>query len=170
MMLPIILPLFAVIALAVKLDSRGPVFFAQTRAGIGERPFRMFRFRTMVPDAPALLEDLVNLDELSEPVFKLTDDPRVTRVGHVLRRWSLDELPQFFNVLRGMSLVGPRPEQIELVARYRPEHRFRLKVKPGMTGPMQGSAVDRSRSRSAFRSSASTSRTSPFAVTSDSSQ
>ena len=80
----------------------------------------------------------IKLDELPEPAFKLADDPRVTRVGRVLRRWSLDELPQFYNVLRGdMSLVGPRPEQIEVVARYRPEHRFRLKVKPGLTGPMQ---------------------------------
>ena len=138
MLLPIILPLVALIALAVRLDSRGPVFFAQTRAGIDGRPFRMFKFRSMVPDAPAQLEGLVKLDELPEPAFKLTDDPRVTRVGQVLRRWSLDELPQFYNVLRGdMSLVGPRPEQIEVVARYRPEHRFRLKVKPGLTGPMQ---------------------------------
>jgi lipopolysaccharide/colanic/teichoic acid biosynthesis glycosyltransferase len=80
----------------------------------------------------------VVLDELPEPMFKLQADPRVTRVGRVLRRFSLDELPQLFNVLRGeMSIVGPRPEQVELVERYSPEHRFRLQVKPGMTGPMQ---------------------------------
>jgi lipopolysaccharide/colanic/teichoic acid biosynthesis glycosyltransferase len=81
---------------------------------------------------------VVTLDELEEPMFKLADDPRITRVGRVLRRLSLDELPQLWNVLRGeMSIVGPRPEMIELVERYQPEHRFRLSVKPGITGPMQ---------------------------------
>ena len=98
----------------------------------------MLKFRTMVRDAEARLGDVVALDELREPMFKLRDDPRVTRVGRRLRRWSLDELPQLWNVLAGdMSLVGPRPEQIELVERYAPEHRFRLSIKPGMTGPMQ---------------------------------
>jgi lipopolysaccharide/colanic/teichoic acid biosynthesis glycosyltransferase len=83
-------------------------------------------------------EKLVSLDQFAEPVFKLRDDPRTTRVGRVFRRLSLDELPQLWNVLRGeMSLVGPRPEQVELVERYRTEERFRLSVKPGMTGPMQ---------------------------------
>ena len=98
----------------------------------------MHKFRTMVADAEERLADVVSLDDLPEPMFKLSDDPRVTRVGRFLRRLSLDELPQLFNVLRGeMSIVGPRPEQVELVERYRPEHRFRLSVKPGMTGPMQ---------------------------------
>ena len=98
----------------------------------------MLKFRTMLPTAETELPKLVRLDELEEPMFKLEDDPRVTRVGRLLRRLSLDELPQLINVLRGqMSIVGPRPEQIELVERYRPEHRFRLTVKPGMTGPMQ---------------------------------
>jgi lipopolysaccharide/colanic/teichoic acid biosynthesis glycosyltransferase len=98
----------------------------------------MYKFRTMVSDAEAQLVQLVSFDSLSEPMFKLPKDPRVTRIGKVLRRTSLDELPQLFNVLRGdMSLVGPRPEQIELVERYRPEQLFRLKVKPGITGPMQ---------------------------------
>ena len=88
--------------------------------------------------ADQMLEELVRLDELPEPAFKLRRDPRVTRVGRVLRRLSLDELPQLVNVLKGeMSIVGPRPEQIELVRRYRPEHRFRLAVKPGITGSMQ---------------------------------
>jgi lipopolysaccharide/colanic/teichoic acid biosynthesis glycosyltransferase len=92
----------------------------------------------MVDDAEELLQDIVPLAELDEPMFKLQNDPRVTRVGRVLRRWSIDELPQLWNVFLGqMSLVGPRPEQIELVARYAPEHRFRLALRPGLTGPMQ---------------------------------
>jgi lipopolysaccharide/colanic/teichoic acid biosynthesis glycosyltransferase len=98
----------------------------------------MFKFRTMHVGAERSLSDLVQVDELSEPMFKLRSDPRVTRVGRVLRRLSLDELPQIWNLVRGdMSLVGPRPEQLELVERYEPEHRFRLSVKPGLTGPMQ---------------------------------
>ena len=98
----------------------------------------MYKFRTMVCDAEDRLADLVSLDHLSEPAFKLRSDPRVTRVGRVLRRSSLDELPQLVNVLKGdMSLVGPRPEQIEVVELYGGEQRFRLEVKPGVTGPMQ---------------------------------
>ena len=132
------LPLFAVISVAIKLDSRGTVFFSQLRAGTHGRPFRMRKFRSMVGNAEELLAELVPFDRLEEPMFKLPDDPRVTRVGRILRRWSLDELPQLVNVLRGeMSLVGPRPEQVELVERYTPEQRHRLAVKPGMTGPMQ---------------------------------
>jgi exopolysaccharide biosynthesis polyprenyl glycosylphosphotransferase len=131
-------PFFPLIALAIKLDSRGPVFFNQTRAGLDGRPFQMHKFRTMVADAEDRLADVIRLDDLRDPVFKLSDDPRVTRVGRFLRRLSLDEVPQLINVLRGeMSIVGPRPEQVELVERYRPEHRFRLSVKPGITGPMQ---------------------------------
>jgi lipopolysaccharide/colanic/teichoic acid biosynthesis glycosyltransferase len=98
----------------------------------------MRKFRTMVTNAEALLGDVVALDELREPMFKLRADPRRTRVGRRLRRWSLDELPQLWNVLRGdMSLVGPRPEQVEIVEQYAPEHQFRLSIKPGITGPMQ---------------------------------
>ena len=99
----------------------------------------MIKFRTMVADAEELLPDLVPLDKLQEPMFKLSNDPRVTRVGRFLRRWSLDELPQLVNVLKGeMSLVGPRPEQVELVERYSEEQkRVRLTLKPGLTGPMQ---------------------------------
>jgi lipopolysaccharide/colanic/teichoic acid biosynthesis glycosyltransferase len=98
----------------------------------------MLKFRTMVRDAEALLPGVVAFDELSEPMFKLPRDPRVTRIGRILRRTSLDELPQLLNVLKGdMSLVGPRPEQLDLVDRYEPEHRFRLDLKPGLTGPMQ---------------------------------
>jgi exopolysaccharide biosynthesis polyprenyl glycosylphosphotransferase len=131
-------PLFAVIATLILLDSRGSVFFSQIRAGLRGRPFRVLKFRTMVRDAEARLVRLVSFDSLGEPMFKLQHDPRVTRVGRLLRRTSLDELPQLLNVLKGdMSLVGPRPEQIELVDRYEPEQRFRLNVKPGLTGPMQ---------------------------------
>lgn len=131
-------PFLAAIAIAIKLDSPGPVMFSQIRAGLGGRPFRMYKFRTMGVDAEARLDRLVDLGDLDEPVFKLRDDPRVTRVGRALRRLSLDELPQLFNVLFGeMSIVGPRPEQVELVERYAPEHRAKLSVKPGVTGPMQ---------------------------------
>jgi exopolysaccharide biosynthesis polyprenyl glycosylphosphotransferase len=134
----VLAPLLVAIGIAVRLDSRGQALFRQTRAGQDGRTFRMLKFRTMVREAEARLPDLVALDRLPDPMFKLRDDPRVTRVGRVLRRTSLDELPQLVNVLRGdMSLVGPRPEQVELVDRYQPEHRFRLLVRPGLTGPMQ---------------------------------
>ena len=126
------------IALLVKLDSPGPIFFRQTRVGQDGRPFRIFKFRTMIDHAEEMLPALVDLEALTQPAFKLRDDPRVTRTGHILRRWSLDEVPQLFNVLAGeMSLVGPRPEQVEVVARYTDDQRRRLAVKPGMTGPMQ---------------------------------
>jgi exopolysaccharide biosynthesis polyprenyl glycosylphosphotransferase len=132
------LPLFLVAGLATVLDSGLPIFFRQTRGGEHAHPFQMLKFRTMVREAEARLPDLVRFDELADPMFKLRADPRVTRVGRVLRRTSLDELPQLINVLRGeMSIVGPRPEQLDLVERYAPEHQFRLHVKPGITGPMQ---------------------------------
>jgi exopolysaccharide biosynthesis polyprenyl glycosylphosphotransferase len=131
-------PVFLLIALAIAVDSRGPIIISRPRAGLHGRPFRMHKFRTMVADAAERLPELVSLADLPEPMFKLQADPRVTRVGRFLRRTSLDELPQFFNVLRGeMALVGPRPEDVELVELYQPAHRFRLHVKPGMTGPMQ---------------------------------
>src|SRR6185437_289400 len=131
-------PLFVLIALAIFVDNGRPVLFRQLRAGENGRAFRIFKFRTMVRDAEAMLSQLVSLDELSDPIFKLKADPRVTRVGRYLRRTSLDELPQLINVLRGeMSIVGPRPEQLDLVERYAPEHQFRLQIKPVITGPMQ---------------------------------
>jgi exopolysaccharide biosynthesis polyprenyl glycosylphosphotransferase len=131
-------PLIAFLALLVRLDSRGPVFYVQTRAGRGGAPFRMVKFRTMVADADARLPELVQLAELPEPMYKLRSDPRVTRVGRFLRRTSLDELPQLLNVLRGqMSLVGPRPEDVRLVDTYTEAEVFRLDMRPGMTGPMQ---------------------------------
>lgn len=131
-------PLFALAALAIVLDSGFPVFFRQTRGGEGGRPFQMLKFRTMVRDAELMLPELVVLEQLVDPMFKLQNDPRVTRVGRLLRKTSIDELPQLVNVLRGdMSIVGPRPEQLDLVERYLPEHQFRLELKPGVTGPMQ---------------------------------
>jgi exopolysaccharide biosynthesis polyprenyl glycosylphosphotransferase len=136
--LAVTLPLLLLVALATLLDSGRPVFFRQVRAGERGRPFQMLKFRTMVRDAEAMLQELVSFDELEAPMFKLKADPRVTRVGRFLRRTSIDELPQLISVLRGeMSIVGPRPEQLDLVERYAPEHQFRLQVKPGITGPMQ---------------------------------
>ena len=136
--LVVLAPLLLLIAVAIKLDDGGPVFFRQRRAGKGGRPFEMLKFRSMIPDAEERLQVLVALEQLKDPMFKLRDDPRVTRVGRFLRRFSLDELPQLWNALKGeMSLVGPRPEEVVLVNRYRPEHRFKLAVKPGITGPMQ---------------------------------
>jgi exopolysaccharide biosynthesis polyprenyl glycosylphosphotransferase len=132
------LPLLLLIAVAVRVSSPGRVIFAQDRAGVDGKPFRMFKFRTMYRDAEDRLVELIDVDGLPEPVFKLRDDPRVTPVGRILRRYSLDELPQLWNVLRGeMSLVGPRPEELQLVKRYLPEQRRRLAIKPGLTGPMQ---------------------------------
>ena len=131
-------PLLALIVVALRLSGPDPVFYVQRRAGLGGREFTIFKFRTMQADAEKVLPTLIRFDALAEPVFKLVSDPRVTRLGRVLRRTSLDELPQLGNVLKGdMSLVGPRPEQVELVRRYKPEHWFRLAVKPGLTGPMQ---------------------------------
>lgn len=127
-----------IIGLAIKISSPGPVVFRQERIGQGGRPFIIYKFRSMHVGAHDQLADLVNISELPEPVFKLSDDPRVTSVGRILRRWSLDELPQFLNVFVGeMSLVGPRPEEAQIVALYNDVQRRRLSVKPGITGPMQ---------------------------------
>jgi exopolysaccharide biosynthesis polyprenyl glycosylphosphotransferase len=131
-------PLLLAIAVAIVVDSGTPVFFRQNRAGKDGATFRMVKFRTMVADAEQRLGELVDLSKLDEPAFKIPDDPRVTRIGRRLRRTSLDELPQLWNVLRGqMSLVGPRPEEEAVVALYDERQRRRLAVKPGVTGPMQ---------------------------------
>jgi exopolysaccharide biosynthesis polyprenyl glycosylphosphotransferase len=131
-------PLLAAIAVAILLDSGRPVLFRQRRAGKDSEPFEMKKFRTMVVDAEERLGELVDLTKLEQPAFKIADDPRVTRIGRTLRRYSLDELPQLINVLRGeMSLVGPRPEEESVVALYDERQRRRLAIKPGMTGPMQ---------------------------------
>ena len=156
------LPIMALVALLVKLDSAGPGIFAQTRIGanrrrarafnggamdlarekrqrdLGGRPFTMYKFRSMVQEAEEMLPCLVNLGALSEPVYKLKDDPRVTSFGKLLRKTSLDELPQLFNVLKGdMSLVGPRPEAMGVVQLYNEKHKRRLQMKPGLTGLQQ---------------------------------
>jgi len=128
-------PLGAVITLAVKLTSPGPVFFRQERIGMRGRPFDMLKFRTMVVDAEERLAEVRHLNDAAGPLFKIRDDPRVTRVGRFLRRHSLDELPQLLSVLRGdMSLVGPRPPLREEVSAYERWHFARLEVRPGMTG------------------------------------
>ena len=137
-MLLVLAPVLAAVALAIKLDDRGPVLFRQLRAGRNGKPFTIIKFRSMDVDAEEHLRHLVDLNALPAPIFKLRWDPRVTGVGRILRRFSLDELPQLINVIRGeMSLVGPRPEMVSITDRYKPEHRFRLAVKPGITGPMQ---------------------------------
>lgn len=134
----ILTPLLLAIAALIKADSPGPVLFRQIRIGKNGQRFTMVKFRTMVCDAEERLGDLINLRELDQPVFKIPDDPRVTGVGRHLRRLSLDELPQFLNVLKGeMSLVGPRPEEEAIVALYSERQRVRLTVKAGLTGPMQ---------------------------------
>jgi len=131
-------PFLLAAAAAIKFDTKGPALLRQRRTGKNGVPFTIFKLRTMVADAEERLADLVDLDGLDEPAFKLPNDPRITRVGRVLRRTSLDELPQLINVLRGeMSLVGPRPEEESVVALYNERQRVRLSVKPGMTGPMQ---------------------------------
>ena len=134
----VLTPLFLLIGAAIRLSDRGPALFRQERAGQGGRPFSMLKFRSMTVGAEEHLSRMIDVQRLPEPMFKLRPDPRVTPVGRVLRRFSLDELPQLWNVLRGdMSLVGPRPEELAIVERYGPEHGFRLQLKPGMTGPMQ---------------------------------
>ena len=124
--------------MAISLDSSGPIFFRQVRVGRDGKHFRMFKFRSMVADAEKRKDDLRALNEAGDGLFKLTDDPRVTRVGRFLRRTSLDELPQLFNVLRGeMSLVGPRPLVVDEDAQVLGLDRSRLHLTPGMTGPWQ---------------------------------
>ena len=124
-----------VVALAVKLSSPGPIFFRQQRSGLNGRPFTLYKFRTMVTNAEQLKHELAAMNEMSGPVFKLTNDPRITPFGRFLRKSSFDEFPQLFNVLRGeMSLVGPRPLPVDEVKRFNdPAHRRRLSVKPGLT-------------------------------------
>jgi exopolysaccharide biosynthesis polyprenyl glycosylphosphotransferase len=126
--------LYALLALAVKLSSKGPVFFTQERVGLYGRRFRLVKFRTMVADAEARKAALAHLNEMDGPTFKMKNDPRVTTVGRVLRKFSLDELPQFWNVLRGdMSLVGPRPPVPAEVEKYETWQRRRLSMRPGIT-------------------------------------
>jgi exopolysaccharide biosynthesis polyprenyl glycosylphosphotransferase len=131
-------PLLALIGLAVQLDSPGPILFEQVRVGAGGKPFMIYKLRSMRLGAETELEELRDLNESDGPIFKMRDDPRLTRVGRFLRRTSLDELPQLWNVLRGeMSLVGPRPPLPSEVGSYLEWHKKRLQVRPGMTGLWQ---------------------------------
>jgi len=137
LILPVVLLVLAACVVAIRLDSPGPAFFTQLRTGKGGKRFRMLKLRTMVRDAEQRKAELAHLNILTYPDFKVIDDPRITRVGRVLRRTSLDELPQFLNVLRGdMSLVGPRPTSFAADT-YRLWHTARLEVKPGITGLWQ---------------------------------
>ncbi|WP_164100514.1 sugar transferase [Candidatus Laterigemmans baculatus] len=137
LILPLALPLMAVCAALVWLDDPGRVIFPQWRTGQGGRRFRMYKFRTMLTNAEELKSQYIHLNELTWPDFKIGDDPRVTRVGRVLRKTSLDELPQLFNVLKGdMSLVGPRPTSFD-ASTYQLWHTERLEVTPGITGLWQ---------------------------------
>jgi len=131
-------PLLLVIAVAIKLESPGAVIYASLRAGKKGQTFSCYKFRTMFEGADRLREYLREFNERQDPFFKIADDPRVTRLGRFLRKYSLDELPQFWNVLKGdMSLVGPRPHPVDDYARYRPGDSRRLDVKPGITGLWQ---------------------------------
>ncbi len=132
------LPVMLVIALAIALEDGGPVLFRQIRVGRDHTRFRIVKFRSMVVGAESVRERLLPLNEADGPLFKLREDPRVTRVGRLLRRHSLDELPQLLNVILGhMSLVGPRPALPDEVEGYDEHTRLRLAVKPGITGPWQ---------------------------------
>jgi lipopolysaccharide/colanic/teichoic acid biosynthesis glycosyltransferase/glycosyltransferase involved in cell wall biosynthesis len=131
-------PIIVIAAIAIRVDSRGPVFYRQLRAGEYGKPFTMYKLRTMVVGAEQMVTEVLHKSQLKGPAFKIPNDPRVTWVGRFLRRWSLDEIPQFWNVLKGdMSLVGPRPEELQIVALYNDYERQRLMVKPGLTGPIQ---------------------------------
>jgi lipopolysaccharide/colanic/teichoic acid biosynthesis glycosyltransferase len=136
----VLAPVLAIVAVAIKLDSRGPVFFRQLRMGERGNPFRIWKFRTMRPDADARKAEIAHLNmHVDDPqMFKAPHDPRVTRIGGFLRRWSLDELPQLFNVLQGeMSIVGPRPLILDEDEHVHDWARKRLDLKPGITGLWQ---------------------------------
>jgi lipopolysaccharide/colanic/teichoic acid biosynthesis glycosyltransferase len=128
------LPLYLLCALAIKLDTPGPVLYCSTRVGLGGRTFTFYKLRSMIHGADKTRHQIAHLNEVSGPVFKIARDPRITRVGRILRRTSLDELPQIFNVLKGdMSLVGPRPPIPQEVVKYEPWQLRRLSVRPGIT-------------------------------------
>ena len=135
--LPVLLPMLAICYVVIKMDSPGPVFFYQRRTGKGGKRFKMYKLRTMVSNAEELKEKYMHLNELTYPDFKISEDPRITRVGRFMRKTSLDELPQIYNVLKGeMALVGPRPTSFS-ARTYRLWHTARLEVTPGMTGLWQ---------------------------------
>jgi lipopolysaccharide/colanic/teichoic acid biosynthesis glycosyltransferase len=127
-------PVWAIVAIAIRLDSPGPVLYRSLRVGKGGSTFTCYKFRSMVANADDSKEDLRRHNQRHGPTFKMKDDPRLTRLGPFIRRYSIDELPQFFNVISGdMSIVGPRPHPYDDVVRYRPEHLCRCVVKPGLT-------------------------------------
>lgn len=131
-------PLFLVVALWIKLEDKGPVFYKQKRVGKDEREFEMFKFRSMHVDADQRLAELKKQNEVEGPMFKMKNDPRVTKIGHFIRKTSIDELPQLFNVIRGeMSLIGPRPPLPSEVAQYTDYDKQRLLVVPGCSGLWQ---------------------------------
>lgn len=138
-LLVILSPLWLIIVLWIRSDSSGPAIFKQTRVGLGGKPYTIYKFRTMVQNAEALMKDrLEKVKDLDNFVFQEKDDPRITRSGRFLRKTSLDELPQLLNIFVGnMSLVGPRPEVPEIVRLYTPEQQQRLNVLPGVTGLAQ---------------------------------
>ena len=130
----ILSPLLLIVAILIKLESRGPVIFSQDRVGLDGEIFKMYKFRSMVVNAEELKEKLEKENEMSGPMFKIKNDPRVTKVGRFIRKTSIDELPQLINVLKGdMSLVGPRPSLPKEVAKFEPWMLGRIKVKPGLT-------------------------------------
>lgn len=127
-------PVFIIVAIAIKLDSKGTVIFSQERVGKNNKLFKMYKFRSMVADAEKLLTKLKDKNEMSGPMFKMKKDPRITKVGKFIRRTSIDELPQLFNILKGdMSFVGPRPNLPAEVAKFSEHHQLKLLVKPGLT-------------------------------------
>lgn len=134
LILLLLVPVIPLIAMMIRFDSEGPVFYRQDRIGKGGRPFKFYKFRSMRVNSDRMRAELESKNELAGPVFKMKNDPRVTSVGHFMRRSSLDEIPQIFNVLKGdMSIVGPRPSLPGEVERYEAWHRRRLEVKPGIT-------------------------------------
>ena len=135
----VLAPLFLAIALIIKIDSKGPVFYIDKRVGLKNNSFNFFKFRSMIMDAKLMKSDLLDKNQVKDGViFKILDDPRITKAGKFLRKYSLDELPQLFNVIKGdMGLVGPRPPLEEEVKKYSFDHMQRLSIRPGMTGLSQ---------------------------------
>ena len=130
----ILSPVLLIVAILIKLESKGPVIFSQKRVGLNGNEFKMYKFRSMVQNAEELKEKLAKQNEMSGPMFKMKDDPRVTKVGKFIRKTSIDEIPQLINVIKGdMSLVGPRPSLPKEVAKFEPWMLDRLNVKPGLT-------------------------------------
>lgn len=130
----ILSPLILVIGILIRIESKGPIIFAQKRIGLNGRKFQMYKFRSMVPNAEELKKKLLGQNEMSGPMFKMKEDPRITKIGRFIRKTSIDELPQLINVLKGeMSLVGPRPSLPQEVEKFEPWMMKRIEVKPGLT-------------------------------------